>query len=194
MPCAMDVVEMRALEDRAKRLGPVASPSSTQPTNVREELTHAETHGPKVSVRLDRGNPSEAQRDRHTATHLHFRSCCEHCVAGKMPRLATQATQFISRRARDADFFFMNRMTGSELTTVLNFLNCESGCTFTCKGMEFCDRKRVVFRTDSEHAFSASSTAVCQGRMEETILENALKYSSVSMVARRLVEGQIRTT
>ena len=43
--CAMDDVEMRALQDRAERLGPSASSSSTQPVNIREEFTHAETHG-----------------------------------------------------------------------------------------------------------------------------------------------------
>ena len=67
-----------------------------------------------------------------------------------------------------------------------------------CKGMEFCGRKRVVHRTDSEYAISALNTAVCQTRIEETILENSSKCSSSSMgareVANRLAEGQIRTT
>ena len=70
--------------------------------------------------------------------------------------------------------------------TVLSFMDCESGCVSACatdkgtsdlfvsvvgKGMEFCGRKRVVLRTDSERAISALSTAVCQARTEETILE-----------------------
>ena len=53
MLCAMDDVEMRALKDRAERPGPSTSSSSTKPMNIREELTHAETHGPWVRVRLD---------------------------------------------------------------------------------------------------------------------------------------------
>ena len=77
----------------------------------------------------------------------------------------------------------MNRKTDSEQMTVLNFLDCESGCTFAgaidkgprdffvsviCKGLEFCGWKSVVLRTDSEHAISASSTAACQARAEQT--------------------------
>ena len=38
LPCAMDDVEMRALEDRAKRLGPSTVSSSTQPLNIRREM------------------------------------------------------------------------------------------------------------------------------------------------------------
>ena len=57
-----------------------------------------------------------------------------------------------------------------------------------CKGMEFCDRTRVV---RNEHAISALSSAMCQARAEETILENSPKHSSASMgaieVASRLV-------
>ena len=86
----------------------------------------------------------------------------------------------------------MNRKWDRELMTVLNFLDCLSGCTFACavdkgpgdflvsvicKGMEFRGRKRVVLRTDSE-AISALTTAVCPARAEETILENSPKYSS----------------
>ena len=44
--CAMDDVEVRALEDRAERPGPSTSSISTQQMHIREELTHAETHGP----------------------------------------------------------------------------------------------------------------------------------------------------
>ena len=52
-----------------------------------------------------------------------------------------------------------------------------------------------MLRTDSEHAML--STAVCQARTEETILEYSPKYSAARMgatdVANRLVEEQIRT-
>ena len=37
--------------------------------------------------------------------------------------------------------------------------------------------------TDSEHATSALSTAVCQASTEETIFENVLKYASPSVGA-----------
>ena len=50
-------------------------------------VMHTETHGVKVKVRLDSGNPSDAARDDHIATHLPFRSWCEPCVVGKMPDL-----------------------------------------------------------------------------------------------------------
>ena len=50
---------------------------------------------------------------------------------------------------------------------------------------------------DGEHAISASCTAVCQARTEDTIFENVPRYSSASMgtteVTNRVVEGQIRT-
>ena len=66
-----------------------------------------------------------------------------------------------------------------------------------CGGMEFRGRKRFVLRTDSEHAISALSTAVCQARTEGTSLANALKFASASAdaieVANRLVEARIRT-
>ena len=58
-------------------------------------------------------------------------------------------------------------------------------------------RKRVVLRTDSEHAVSALRTAVCQARTVVTIFKHPLKYSSASMraveVANRMVEGQNST-
>ena len=56
----------------------------------------------------------------------------------------------------------MNRKTDSELMSVLNVLDCESECTFACavdkgpgdflvsvicKELQFCGRKRVLFRT-----------------------------------------------
>ena len=81
------------------------------------------------------------------------------------------------------DYFFMNRKTDSELMTLLNILDCESGFSFACavdkgpgdflvsvicNGLVFCGRKRVVRRTGSEHAVSALSTAVCHARKEET--------------------------
>ena len=98
MQCAMNEVEMRALEDRAERLGPLASSSSTQPMNIREGFTHAETHEPMVRVRFDAGIPSESDQDEHNATHHSVRSWCAHCVTR-----ATQASQFTPRRARNAD-------------------------------------------------------------------------------------------
>ena len=56
--CAVADVEMRALEDRSERFGPLTSSSSTEPMNIREELVHAETRGPEVRVRLSNpGNP-----------------------------------------------------------------------------------------------------------------------------------------
>ena len=109
------------------------------------------------------------------------------------------------------DYFFMNRKGDTELLTVLNFLDCESGCMFSCavdkgpgdypvsvvcKGLQFCGRKRIVMRTDNENAITALSKAVCEGRTDETALESGPKYSSASMgaieVANRAVEGQIR--
>ena len=72
--------------------------------------------------------------------------------------------------------------------TVLNFLDCESGCTFSyavdkapgdvfvsdfCKRLEFCGRKRVVLRSDNEHSPKYDSASV-----------------GVIVVATRLVEGQ----
>ena len=116
--CAMDV-EIRALEDRAERLGPSTRSSSTEPMNSREELMHAEILGPKL-VRSDPGSPSRAERDEHDATHLPFWSWCEHCVAGKMADLPR-------KRRSDRDVR-VNRKTDREPMTVLNFLNCESGC------------------------------------------------------------------
>ena len=189
------------------------SSSATEPMNIGEELTHAETRWPKVRIRPDRGNPSEAERDERNATHLPFRSRCEHRVAGKMPDLPHKRRSSV----RDApetqrDYNFTNRKSDSELMTVLNFLDCGSGCTFACavdfgpgdflvtvicKGLKFGGRKRFVLRTGREHAVSAVSTAVCQARTEETILENSPKYSSASMgatgFANPFVEGQIRT-
>ena len=52
--------------------------------------------------------------------------------------------------------------------------------------------KRIVLRSVNEHAVSASSTAVCQAKTEETILENPPMYLSVSM-GEPLAGGQIRT-
>ena len=83
------------------------------------------------------------------------------------------------------DHSFANRRTDSELMTVLNFLHRESGSTFafavhkgpgdfpvsvTSQGLEVCGRKRLVLRTDSGHAVSALSTAVCQASAEENHL------------------------
>ena len=69
---------------------------------------------------------NNSEWDEHTATHLTFRSRCEHCVAEKMPDWRHE------RRSSDRDVpetkmddFFMNRKTDSELMTVLNFLDCE---------------------------------------------------------------------
>ena len=73
LPCAMDDGEMRALEDRAERPVPTTKSSSTEPTNSRQELADAQTHGPKVRVRPDPRNPSEAEGDAHNATRLPFR-------------------------------------------------------------------------------------------------------------------------
>ena len=172
--CAMDDVEVRALEDRAERSGPSTSSSSTQPMHIREELTHAGTHGP--------GNPSAAERV-DSATRLPFWSWCVHCVAGKIPLLPRK------RRSSDRDLpdaqmdIFMNRKWDGELMTVLNFLDRGSGCTFACavdqgpgdflvsvifKRLEFCGRKRIVLR---KHAISALTTAVCQARADETVRE-----------------------
>ena len=53
--------------------------------------------------------------------------------------------------------------------------------------MVFSDRKRVVVRTDSQHAIYVWSTAVCQATTEETIHENSPKHSSASMGATELV-------
>ena len=124
---------MRALEDQAERLGSAASSSSMQPLNNREELMQAEAHEPKVMVLPDPGNPSAAEQDEHNATHLPFQSWFEHCVPGKMLKLPHK------RRSSDrdvsqtqTDYCFMNRNTDSELMTVLNFLDCESGCSFAC--------------------------------------------------------------
>ena len=82
---AMDDVDMRAPEDRAERPGPPASPISTQPMNIREEFMRAEARGPKARVRIDPGNPSDAEREENNATHLPLRCWCEHCFVGKMP-------------------------------------------------------------------------------------------------------------
>ena len=75
------------------------------------------------------------------------------------------------------DHFFMNRKSDSALMTLLNFLDGVSGCTFACtvtrapsdspvsvicKSLEFRGRTRFVLRTDSEHAISALSMALCQ--------------------------------
>ena len=88
-------------------------------------------NGPKVRVRHDPGNQKLAEWDVHNAT-LPLRSWCEHC-AGKMPGFPHK------RRSSDRDvpdttidYIFMNRMTDRELLTVLNFLDCESGCSFAC--------------------------------------------------------------
>ena len=65
----MDEFEMRTREDRAEeRLGPSTNESSTEPVNIQQKLTHAETRGPRVSVGPDPENPSEAERDDHNAT------------------------------------------------------------------------------------------------------------------------------
>ena len=65
--CAVEGVEMRALKDPAERPRLAASSSSIQPLKTREELmqaeVQAEAHGPQVRIRLDPGNPSEAQRN-----------------------------------------------------------------------------------------------------------------------------------
>ena len=53
----------------------------------------------------------------------------------------------------------------------------------------------IVLRTDSECAVSALSTAVCQGRTEETIFENSTKYLSAGMGAsegtNRMEDGRL---
>ena len=87
LPCAMNDVDMRASEDQAERPGPSTSSSSMEPMNIRAELMHVETLGPKVRVRPDPGSPSRAERDENNATHLRFWNWCEHCVAGKVADL-----------------------------------------------------------------------------------------------------------
>ena len=74
--CAMDDVEMRALEDREERARPSTSSRCPESMNMRQELMRAETHGPKFRVRPDPGNPSEAERDEHNATQFPLRSWC----------------------------------------------------------------------------------------------------------------------
>ena len=55
---------MRALEARAERHGPLTSSLSKESMNIREELKHAETHGPKGhGSYLIQENPSEPERD-----------------------------------------------------------------------------------------------------------------------------------
>ena len=101
--------------------------------NNRAELMHAETHGPNVGVRLDPGHPSGTEQDEHNAARLPFRSWCEHCDAGKvlgLPHKRRSSERDVSETQMDC--FSTNRQTDSELMTVLNFLDCESGCTFAC--------------------------------------------------------------
>ena len=122
---------------------------------------------------------------------IHQNLRCEDCVANKMLDLPSKRRSSV--RETQMGYFFTNRMTDSELMTVFNFVDCKSGCSSACavdkgpgdclvnavcKGMEFCGRKRVVLRTDSERAVPVLSTA-STGPIE---------------VADRLVEGQIRTT
>ena len=88
--CAVDDVEMRALGGSSREIWP----SSAQSMNIRAALMQAaEAHRPKVRVRPDPGNPSEAEQDEHNATDLLVRSWCEH-RRQKDARLATQASQF----------------------------------------------------------------------------------------------------
>ena len=70
------------------------------------------------------GNPSEAEWDEHNAAHLPFRSWCEHYVAGKMPNLPhKRGSSDHDLPETQMDCFITNRKTGSELMTVLNFLD-----------------------------------------------------------------------
>ena len=55
-----------------------------QQLNFREGLMQAEALGTKIRVRLWTGNPSEAERDEHKATHLSFLSWYTCCVEGKV--------------------------------------------------------------------------------------------------------------
>ena len=114
----MDDLDMQALEDRVERLGPSTRSRSTEPMNLREELMHAENHGPKVSVR-DPRNSSEAERDEQNATHFPFWSWCEHCVAGKIPDLPhKRRNSYRDVPETQMDYFFTNCKLDSELMTV----------------------------------------------------------------------------
>ena len=131
--CALEDVEMRALENRAERHGPSTRSTSTEPMSIRTRVDACRYSCPKVRVRHDPGNPSEAERDERNATHLPFQSWCENSVAGKMRDLPHQ--QRSSDRdvlETQMDYFLTNRESDSELMTVLNFLDCDSGCTFAC--------------------------------------------------------------
>ena len=59
-----------------------------------------------------------------TQRHLPFRSWCEHYVAGKMPNLPhKRGSSDHDLPETQMDCFITNRKTGSELMTVLNFLD-----------------------------------------------------------------------
>ena len=92
----------------------------------------------KVRIRLYPGNPLEAERGEWNA------SWCERCVAGKMPDLLHKRRS----SGRDVpetqlDHFCMNRKSESELMTVLNFRDCESGCTFASAVGDFPCRRHL---------------------------------------------------
>ena len=93
----------------------------------------------------------------------------------------------LARTCESRDCF--ETATTVELMTVSSILDCESGCTtkhaidkgsgivpvsILCKGVLFC-RKRVVIRTNSDHAVSVLSKAVWQAGTQN-ILELALKH------------------
>ena len=94
-----------------------------------------------------------------------------------------------------------------ELMTVSSVLNCESGCTIkrasdkgtgrlrvsiACRGVEFCGRRRVPIRKNSEHAFNSLSNTVWQAGVEGTILESAPKQSSASRAASEVASGLVK--
>ena len=83
---------------------------------------------------------------------------------------------------------------------LLYFLDCKSGYTFACpvdkgwgnfplgvicKGLEFCGRRRFVFKTDNEHAISALSTAVrlaqwnCRKSRRKSQIRHFINFTAV---------------
>ena len=96
-----------------------------------------------------------------------------------------------------------------ELMAVPSILDYESGCTMkrasdkgtggfptsiVCKSVECCSRKRVVIRTNSEHAIFTLSKAVWQAGVKENSFENAPKHSSASMGAIRSGKDELIDT
>ena len=115
------------------------------------------------------------------------------------------------------DNFFIDRKTDSELTILLNLLDCESRLPFACavdrgpgdlfvsvfsRGLKFCERNRAELRTDNGHAILREARRCAKEEQRktssgtrQTSLQPAWVPSMGAIeVANRLVERRIRTS